>query len=139
MSSVFRAIVAWFQHTAARRRLPLLGGFLLEVNNVSTHSRAEAAAYRGRLRIVLLRSFNTQPRGGGCARDCTTCQAILLFQHTAARRRLPQNMPWNCNCWMFQHTAARRRLQRSRNSSFVSRSVSTHSRAEAAAFSFVMP
>ena len=33
-----------FQHTAARRRLPVLGGLAQNKMNVSTHSRAEAAA-----------------------------------------------------------------------------------------------
>ena len=76
-----------FQHTAARRRLPLFYTFLDPHIVVSTHSRAEAAAHgqnlyldnlefqhtaaRRRLQniafcLILLFCFNTQPRGGGC-------------------------------------------------------------------------
>ena len=55
-----------FQHTAARRRLPLLILFQIWLSAVSTHSRAEAAA--AILGIVKSNKpcFNTQPRGGGC-------------------------------------------------------------------------
>ena len=101
-------------------------------------------------------SFNTQPRRGGCIAlfglDCD----ILLFQHTAAQRRLPveyihkialegvsthsraeaaarspntdKSQSW------FQHTAAQRRLLFNVFIQFYNISVSTHSRAEAAAY-----
>ena len=39
---------------------------LVAHNFVSTHSRAEAAALRLLLLPTRRRSFNTQPRGGGC-------------------------------------------------------------------------
>ena len=80
---------AWFQHTAARRRLlnkilhPDCGSV------VSTHSRAEAAA-----------------------QICCLANQLSEFQHTAARRRLP--------------TMTTQTIQQLLT-------VSTHSRAEAAA------
>ncbi len=61
------------------------------------------------------RCFNTQPRGGGCVRDKARMLAPVLFQHTAARRRL-QIKGTEPNGSVY---------------------VSTHSRAEAAAYCFV--
>ena len=55
--------------------------------------------------------FNTQPPEGGWAR-ALACNAFrVLFQHTAARRRLAPTS--NLSNWTnsFQHTAARRRLE----------------------------
>ena len=123
-----------FQHTATRRRLRFAAHLRQSFYDVSTHSRAEAAAVmtclshfrkdkfqhtaaRRRLhvwistQIALMARFNTQPRGGGCPKVRTD----------AAKRH------------MFQHTAARRRLQLRRWLTAASREVSTHSRAEAAA------
>ena len=118
-----------FQHTAARRRLhhqrpdpspggrfntqPPEGGCISKyalkgAENVSTHSRPKAAGVK------------KSPRN-----------SVVWFQHTAARRRLPQQHPragaihrfntqppeggWTFyviddSKTMFQHTAARRRL-----------------------------
>ena len=58
------------------------------------------------------KGFNTQPRGGGCQKGGGNSPSLFWFQHTAARRRLQ---------WLEEenHDAYR---------------VSTHSRAEAAAF-----
>ena len=55
---------------------------------VSTHSRAEAAAYLHLILVNKFPCFNTQPRGGGCKRTVKPILIISLFQHTAARRRL---------------------------------------------------
>ena len=57
-----------------------------------------------------------------------------VFQHTAARRRLRFIYADCCRNARFQHTAARRRLQVIDYEKFKGLSVSTHSRAEAAAF-----
>ena len=57
----------WFQHTAARRRLLAMVCGTLWAFYVSTHSRAEAAAVQLKNNHALPVSFNTQPRGGGCA------------------------------------------------------------------------
>ena len=57
---------------------------------------------------------------------------ISVFQHTAARRRLANQLPADESHWMFQHTAARRRLV---PATFCPRrrpAVSTHSRPKAA-------
>ena len=123
---------------------------------VSTHSRAEAAANFSTIMITNISCFNTQPRGGGCGKfppipyrhsSVSThsraeaaasiriylTRMILLFQHTAARRRLLMilgvmltiggfnTQPRGGGCEgkavtaatvkPFQHTAARRRLR----------------------------
>ena len=101
---------------------------------VSTHSRAEAAADKPRGFQADFASFNTQPRGGGCKPPVKKVHKSPVFQHTAARRRLPrvdicEPPPLDCfntqprggGCQAnttivksnleFQHTAARRRLQ----------------------------
>ena len=57
-------------------------------------------------------SFNTQPHGGGCSHFSQKAVLVFLFQHTAARRRLPST---------YSHHIA-------------INSVSTHSRTEAAAW-----
>ena len=144
---------------------------------VSTHSRAEAAAQPLKAWFPLRCGFNTQPRGGGCILDCillifswvsthsraeaaarsqaTSFSRILMFQHTAARRRLlyktvqyglvtlfqhtaaRRRLPlasFSVGCLSgFQHTAARRRLHIITITCFIDGVVSTHSRAEAAA------
>ncbi len=78
---------ALFQHTAARRRLPLAIFSYRRHQNVSTHSRPKAAAQEKRKNLL----------------KC-------VFQHTAARRRLPTASETVANDREFQHTAARRRL-----------------------------
>ena len=57
---------AMFQHTAARKRLPNLILMQAAGLEVSTHSRAEAAACGITGMKALVSSFNTQPRGSGC-------------------------------------------------------------------------
>ena len=100
---------------------------------VSTHSRAEAAANKADNGKQAQRSFNTQPRGGGCRQTYLNPLHVQRFQHTAARRRLLaivptlkpvitgfNTQPRGGGCIfigkvlakvrLFQHTAARRRL-----------------------------
>ena len=60
----------------------------IKLSDVSTHSRAEAAANLFNLLRLVLLCFNTQPRGGGCLMESLIKAINLLFQHTAARRRL---------------------------------------------------
>ena len=124
-----------FQHTVARRRLLIVAMFF----------------------YCLIFGFNTQPRGGGCNTAAGSIWGKLLFQHTAARRRLlTQTFKNVATQWFqhtaarrrlldveggdyqvieFQHTAARRRLHNVDKSKILTIDVSTHSRAEAAAFS----
>ena len=54
-----------FQHTAARRRLDVLGYLDIRRSLVSTHSRPKAAV-EGGIRAEVIESFNTQPPEGGC-------------------------------------------------------------------------
>ena len=143
-----------FQHTAARRRLPAgLPSAGMEPRSFNTQP-PEGGCARRRNRVHTSHRFNTQPPEGGCearvwawgrgevsthsrpkaaAREQLRAYAEVLFQHTAARRRLPllrdrESMP----CW-FQHTAARRRLLRLRSLTEPIDPVSTHSRPKAAA------
>ena len=39
--------------------------------------------------VIKLKRFNTQPPEGGCNTNTKIKYSILMFQHTAARRRLP--------------------------------------------------
>ena len=108
MDSAF--FIFGFQHTAARRRLVncLVGsnGKIL----VSTHSRPKAAGPLIRpLRRLRRVSTHSRPKAAGMV--CVFVGAAVLFQHTAARRRLA---PFPCVGkpeFRFQHTAARRRLE----------------------------
>ena len=99
-----------FQHTAARRRLLGSEGQNIFRLLVSTHSRPKAAAKRKRVFAFCNKSFNTQPPEGGCQEQHHTHRQTLRFQHTAARRRLPQKLLTIAVLMVFQHTAARRRL-----------------------------
>ena len=58
----------------------------------------------------------------------------VMFQHTAARRRLDTIRPDSGGRLKFQHTAARRRLGAQRRQKTHRRPVSTHSRPKAAGF-----
>ena len=58
-------VILKFQHTAARRRLHQILQ-IVRIKNVSTHSRAKAAALSFFYQYPQNRSFNTQPREGGC-------------------------------------------------------------------------
>ncbi len=86
------------------------------VTPVSTHSRAEAAAPCSQMHNVLLMSFNTQPRGGGCV------------DRTGFRPRDERfnTQPRGGGCPLL------------RKFGIISILVSTHSRAEAAAWSYLM-
>ena len=147
-------LLCLFQHTAARRRL------VREAGQPVSGSPFQHTAARRRLAAepeVLAKgraSFNTQPPEGGChllywifatsfvsthsrpkaaAAVDAAKHAVRVFQHTAARRRLPGRGCWRAwvgsfntqppegGCFVpgfglpkytvFQHTAARRRLR----------------------------
>ena len=55
--------------------------------------------------------FNTQPPEGGWLRRRAAFITAILFQHTAARRRLEAASEQKHTLLKFQHTAARRRLE----------------------------
>ena len=104
---------------------------------VSTHSRAEAAAFcprvsagaklfqhtaaRRRLRGVIfeiqptVKGFNTQPRGGGCNTPSTIAASSLRF-NTQPRGGGCRINPVLLFRFAFQHTAARRRLREPKRS-----------------------
>ena len=61
-------------------------------------------------RAMFSASFNTQPPEGGWASRKIIFKENIMFQHTAARRRLDQADNFQLTLQQFQHTAARRRL-----------------------------
>ena len=63
---------------------------LSKTTNVSTHSRPKAAGSALFTFLKFLFRFNTQPPEGGWAVCLLKLTVQLLFQHTAARRRLEQ-------------------------------------------------
>ena len=120
-----------FQHTAARRRLELITAIASSDTIVSTHSRPKAAGlFLPIPQQLSLVSTHSRPKAAGHA-DRQHVQK-LLFQHTAARRRLGFVTYTGYSVGLFQHTAARRRLDKIPSSAFSATSVSTHSRPKAA-------
>ena len=122
---------AWFQHTAARRRLGR--------RMVARACRAEFQHTAARRRLgewdsyhLPTPSFNTQPPEGGWIRDGARDKAVPQFQHTAARRRLAGIFFAPPKIMEFQHTAARRRLAVLLRPGIAHQPVSTHSRPKAA-------
>ena len=120
-----------FQHTAARRRLPV--ATVASAYMVAFQHTAARRRLRQRLLAALCRRcFNTQPPEGGCcyrmpqinrasgvsthSRPKAAAGKALAdgldqaFQHTAARRRLLLGLMRYLGQCRFQHTAARRRL-----------------------------
>ena len=98
-----------FQHTAARRRLPAIhssGCFLRKFQHTAARRRLPTGVEHAHH----IAGFNTQPRGGGCCPLLLLYRADILFQHTAARRRLLEIFVEVVRKNGFQHTAARRRL-----------------------------
>ena len=77
---------------------------------VSTHSRPKAAGFLLLLVNKVTDSFNTQPPEGGWLIYHSVSDAMSMFQHTAARRRLEKERLKKALEDEFQHTAARRRL-----------------------------
>ena len=127
---------------------------------VSTHSRTEAAAIRSGVKYKPLKCFNTQPHGGGClgkmgilgSRYCFNTQPrgggcitdaekvfkAVAFQHTAARRRLPNDI-FRINAMARVSTHSRAEAAAHFHAFFkLSYRVSTHSRAEAAAAAHII-
>ena len=104
-------------------------------HRVSTHSRPKAAGdwcvnqYRHLVR------FNSQPPEGGWTIKRVSIRPNIMFQLTAARRRLVGSIPFNLFISAFQLTAARRRLAVQSVPSRLHPNVSTHSRPKAAGHS----
>ena len=77
-----------FQHTAARRRLVIATNSYAGAMAVSTHSRPKAAGSAPYSAVPCQTCFNTQPPEGGWEIVARFTTPKLMFQHTAARRRL---------------------------------------------------
>ena len=106
------------------------------MENVSTHSRAKAAALKAIIDNDVIEFQHTAARRR--LRDgCVKRFRLLEFQHTAARRRLQGNSVQYRYYKQFQHTAARRRLPPLSLARSATVWVSTHSRAKAAAQVFL--
>ena len=60
----FSELVSTHSHAEAAA---MVNSKIPELDRVSTHSHAEAAASIQSGHIITCRSFNTQPRGGGCS------------------------------------------------------------------------
>ena len=78
----------WFQHTAARRRLRTALDFFHAGLGVSIHSRPKAAA-AGQRYFTPSQIVSTHSRPKAAALRASAARCAGLFQHTAARRRLP--------------------------------------------------
>ena len=120
-----------FQHTAARRRLAWSSRSCVFALAVSTHSRPKAAGERAeKERIQYVVSTHSRPKAAGSfpMKGCRW----LLFQHTAARRRLGDNVwLWGLGYVVSTHSRPKA-AGSSRNTLVVGGQVSTHSRPKAA-------
>ena len=99
-----------FQLTAARRRLGLILLHACYFYSVSTHSRPKAAGTMRPTLCATCACFNSQPPEGGWIRIDKFMAFQILFQLTAARRRLGDDFNGQIGINRFQLTAARRRL-----------------------------
>ena len=107
---------------------------LSRLMRVSTHSRPKAAGARIKsARSCRFVSTHSRPKAAGSA-TAFAFWPHVMFQHTAARRRLEMRLIGLLFEKRFQHTAARRRLDESYEDAFNSAIVSTHSRPKAAGF-----
>ncbi len=77
-----------FQHTAARRRLPLPAPLSVAKPSGFQHTAARRRLLQHSLLRLPTLSFNTQPPEGGCITADKLAIGVGGFQHTAARRRL---------------------------------------------------
>ena len=100
-----------FQHTAARRRLAQTGSEVRVYKNVSTHSRPKAAGQWASTVLTGWRvSTHSRPKAAGLKPRATSLITTLVSTHSrpkAAGRICPS---FGMGRLMFQHTAARRRL-----------------------------
>ena len=77
--------------------------------------------------------FNTQPRGGGCAVNSCSCPRFGMFQHTAARRRLLVVMLLPVDISTVSTHSRAKAAAVHQPGLYIPDGVSTHSRAKAAA------
>ena len=143
-----------FQHTAARRRLvvkaqeeytdyivsthsrPKAAGKAANTSKqaiqVSTHSRPKAAGLSMSFCRLSPTCFNTQPPEGGWGQIFTRHLKAMLFQHTAARRRLALLHPLHPQTVLCFNTQPPEGGWENAGALSVEHEVSTHSRPKAA-------
>ena len=77
-----------FQHSAARRRLNWASSVTASFNCFNTQP-PEGGCEHGMVALFGIGRFNTQPPEGGWLRKPSVYYPFYVFQHSAARRRLP--------------------------------------------------
>ena len=100
-----------FQHTAARRRLAAFRELKNQLVEVSTHSRPKAAGHSSSCRGWPRCCFNTQPPEGGWLRVTAPLAVLSCFNTQPPEGGWEHAFPNIALCLLFQHTAARRRLE----------------------------
>ena len=103
---------------------------------VSTHSRAEAAAYWLEQYPGAEWRFNTQPRGGGCEEKKEINQKLCVSTHSRAEAAAPSSCFEYAAITVSTHSRAEAAAFIHHFTMFLI-SVSTHSRAEAAAYNLI--
>ena len=97
-------------HSRPKAAAGSLGEFAKDIL-VSTHSRPKAAAYFGTRCCCSEHSFNTQPPEGGCRQDHPPLKlTIEVSTHSRPKAAAYSAVAETYNTLVFQHTAARRRL-----------------------------
>ena len=125
-----------FQHTAARRRLAPVSDVDRTMGSVSTHSRPKAAG-QSKLQQPAQKAVSTHSRPK--AAGVTNPQNPKATEVSTHSRPKAAGSAFSCmrgGNLLFQHTAARRRLGCVRTLECQSYHVSTHSRPKAAGFIF---
>ena len=124
-----------FQHTAARRRLPIHQFFNWAITCFNTQP-PEGGCPRFKRILNVNGQVSTHSRPKAAASNLSMVgDDYNKFQHTAARRRLlHESLLSTTKQARFQHTAARRRLRDNPLFKNAPIKVSTHSRPKAAAF-----
>ena len=118
-------------HSRPKAAGQYIAGSHADQNRVSTHSRPKAAAKTTLLIVCLLLFQHTAARRR--LLSLINCSFVCdVFQHTAARRRLAELANTVTTNKVFQHTAARRRLVSVAKLCPLHARVSTHSRPKAA-------
>ena len=130
--SCFSLISIMFQHTAARRRLVYIAYYIPTLIRVSTHSRPKAAgfAHDGFKRAIQV-STHSRPKAAGSV-SASSPKMPCSFNTQPPEGGWDFFSHFSLISIMFQHTAARRRLEGGINSLSLIDTVSTHSRPKAA-------
>ena len=107
----YPSAITKFQHTAARRRLGLWQvEHVRRSSFVSTHSRPKAAGSARRRYVCQCNGFNTQPPEGGWICVAPIPSADGLVSTHSRPKAAGRGDHHTSRSVVFQHTAARRRL-----------------------------